>query len=251
MHTQTAIYNVFIVFRHELRAYFSSPIGYIAIGLYLLAVWLFLWVIPGSYNVFDNGYAQLDGLFALSPWLFMLLCPALTMRLIAEEKLSGTWDIILTRPVEPWQIVSGKLLAAWTVCLIALLPNVLSYAAVSYLAQPAGNVDGGAFIGGMTGLVALVAVNSAVGLFASALTRSQIVAFIIAAALCFTLFYGFDLLCSFIGTGSILDTLTKFGFHEHYKSVSRGVLVGADIVYFLAVTLLFGWLTTLIAKRRP
>lgn len=241
---------MFTIYRHEIRSYFSTPTGYIAVGLYLLAVWLFMWVIPGSYNVFDNGYAQFDGLFSLSPWLFMLLCPALTMRLIAEERQSRTWDLLLTRPLSVRQIVFGKFLASWSVCLIALLPNVLSYFAVSYLAQPQGNVDGGAFVGGMIGLAALAAVNCAVGLFASSLTKSQIVAFILAAALCFTLFYGFDLVCSFFDTGSFLSQLAGMGFHEHYKSISRGVIVGGDMLYFLLLTLFFCVLTVWQANRR-
>ena len=110
------------MFRKELRYYFSTPIAYIVIGLYLLAISLFLWVIPGQWNIIDSGYAQVDGLFQLSPWLFMLLCPALTMRLFSEERQSGMWDLIRTKPISLTRIVLGKYFAARTLVLIGLLP---------------------------------------------------------------------------------------------------------------------------------
>ena len=114
------------MFRKELAYYFSTPIAYIVIGLYLLAISLFLWVIPGEWNIVESGYAQVDGLFQLSPWLLMLLCPALTMRLFAEERNSGMWDLLRSKRVPVWRLVSGKFFAAWLLMLIALLPCVIS-----------------------------------------------------------------------------------------------------------------------------
>ena len=123
------------MFRKELTYYFSTPIAYIVIGLYLLAISLFLWVIPGQWNIIDSGYAQVDGLFQLSPWLFMLLCPALTMRLFSEERQSGMWDLIRTKPISLTRIVLGKYFAAWTLVLIGLLPCFVHYFVVAYMAE--------------------------------------------------------------------------------------------------------------------
>ena len=152
------------MYKKELTYYFSTPIAYIVIGLYLLAISLFLWVIPGEWNIIESGYSQTDGLFLLSPWLLMLLCPALSMRLFAEERQTGTWDLLRTKPISLGRIVTAKYFAAWTLVLIALLPCVVHYFAVAYIAEPMGNIDGGAFAGSFVGLVLLSAVFMAIGL---------------------------------------------------------------------------------------
>ena len=154
------------MFRKELRYYFSTPIAYIVIGLYLLAISLFLWVIPGQWNIIDSGYAQVDGLFQLSPWLFMLLCPALTMRLFSEERQSGMWDLIRTKPISLTRIVLGKYFAAWTLVLIGLLPCFVHYFVVAYMAEPMGNLDSGAFLGSFIGLILLSCTFMALGVIA-------------------------------------------------------------------------------------
>ena len=115
------------MYRKELAYYFSSPVAYIVIGLYLVTMSLFLWVIPGEWNILNSGYAQVDGLFYLSPWLFMILCPALTMRLFAEERMSGTWDLMMTKGVSLCRIVVQKALAAWTLLIIGILPCLVHY----------------------------------------------------------------------------------------------------------------------------
>lgn len=227
------------MYQKELRYYFSTPVAYIVIGLYLLAVSLFLWVIPGEWNIPDSGYAQADGLFRLSPWLFMLLCPALTMRLFAEERQTGTWSLIKTKPFPLWRIVTEKMLAAWTIVVIAQLPCLVHYALVWALAEPVGNVDSGAFFGSFIGLFFLSASFCAIGTWASTITRSQIVAFVIAIVCCFLLFWGFDLVAQMFHNGRVAAALQWFGFNSHYVSMSRGVLDLRDIIYFLSVSLLF------------
>lgn len=203
------------VFRKELTYYFSTPIAYIVIGLYLLAVSLFLWVIPGQWNVIESGYAQVDGLFQLSPWLLMLLCPALTMRLFSEERRSGTWLLLRAQPIPLWRIVTGKYMAAWLLTVIALLPAVVHYFIVFCMAEPVGNIDGGQFIGSMLGLVLLSAAFTGVGLLASTLTQSQLLAFIIGAVADFALFW--------------------VTLQSHYRSISRGVVDLRDVLFFLSV----------------
>lgn len=206
------------MYRKELSYYFSTPIAYIVIGLYLLSISLFLWVIPGEWNIISSGYAQTDGLFQLSPWLFMLLCPALTMRLFAEEKQSGTWDILLSQPVSLWHIVLGKYFASWTLLLIGLLPCLTHYFIVWYIAEPIGNIDFGAFIGAFIGLILLSGSFLAIGLLIGSMTKSQIVAFIVSGVCCFILYW----LC----------------LQRYYISLSRGVIDMIDIVFFLSVIII-------------
>lgn len=231
--------NMLAVYRKELRYYFSTPSGYIAIGLYLLAVSLFLWVIPGEYNIPDSGYAQADGLFRLSPWLFMFLCPAISMRLFAEEKQTGTWNLLKTKPIAVWRIVVEKYLAAWTIVVVAQLPCLIHYILIDRLAEPSGNVDAGAFFGSFIGLLFLSAAFCAIGTWASTLTKSQIVAFIAGFTVCFLLFYGFDLLSGLATNGQTVNALQWCGLNEHYKSMSRGVIDLRDVVWFASLSVLF------------
>ncbi len=230
---------MFSIYRKELRYYFSTPIAYIVIGLYLLAVGLFLWVIPGEYNILLSGYAQVDGLFRLSPWFFLLLCPAITMRTIAEEQQTGTWQLLCTKPISLWKIITGKYFAAWTLVVLAQLPCLIHYFFVYILAEPIGNIDSGAFFGSFIGLLFLSAAFCAIGIWSSSLTRSQIIAFIIGLVVCFLLFYGFDLLGSLFSNGQVVNTLQWFGFSEHYRSISRGVIDLRDVIYFVSVSVFF------------
>ena len=200
----------------ELRYYFSTPIAYIVIGLYLLAISLLLWVIPGQWNIIDSGYAQVDGLFQLSPWLFMLLCPALTMRLLSEERQSGIWDLVRTKPISLTRIMLGKYFAAWTLVLIGLLPCLVHYFVVAYMAEPMGNLDSGAFLGSFIGLILLSGVFMAVGLLCATFSKSQIVCFILGALSCFVLYW-------------VL-------LQDHYTSLSRGVIDLRDVFFFICIS---------------
>ena len=217
------------MYKKELTYYFSTPIAYIVIGLYLLAISLFLWVIPGEWNIIESGYSQPDGLFLLSPWLLMLLCPALSMRLFAEERQTSTWDLLRTKPISLGRIVTAKYFAAWTLVLIALLPCVVHYFAVAYIAEPMGNIDGGAFAGSFVGLVLLSAVFMAIGLLAATLSKSQIVSFILGAVSWFVLYW-----------------LT---LQEHYRSLSRGVIDLRDVVYLLSICAIALLLATQVLHR--
>ncbi len=203
------------MYRKELSYYFSTPIAYIVVGLYLLAVSLMLWVIPGEWNIIDSGYADAVGLFRISPWLLMLLCPALTMRLFAEEKQSGTWDVLISKRVSLTRIAVAKFAAAFTLTLIAILPCVVHYFILYFIAEPQGNVDGGAFAGSMLGLMLLSGVFTSIGLAAATLTNNYIADYIIGVAACFALYW-----------------LT---LQEHFNSISRGVIDLRDAVFFLSV----------------
>ena len=224
------------IFKKELRAFFSTATAYIVIGIFLLLTGLFLWVIPSEYNMLSSGYSNVDGLFYLAPWLFLFLCPAVTMRLFAEEKQTGTWELLITKPLSRLQIALGKFFAGWVLVSMALLPTLLYYFSVSYLAEPVGNVDSGAFLGSFIGLFFLAAVYVAIGTFSSSLTNNQIVSFVVAIVLSFFFYYGFELIGSFFSSGQFIQILEGVGIHAHYKSMSRGVIDSRDILYFVVLS---------------
>ena len=203
------------MFLKELRYYFSTPIAYIVIGLYLVGISLFLWVIPGSYNIIESSYSQVDGLFQLSPWLMIVLCPALTMRLFAEERQLGTWDLIRAQSIPLWRIVVAKYNAAWVLMLLGLLPNFIHYFVVSSIAEPIGNIDTGQFVGSFVGLILLSGAFLAISLVMSSFTTNQIVAYILGALSCFVLYW--------------------VSMQHFYTSLSRGVIDLRDVCYFLAL----------------
>lgn len=236
------------IYIKELNSFFSTAMGYIVIALFLLATGLFLWVFPGDYNILDNGYANLDGLFRLAPWLYLFLCPAVTMRMIAEERQNGTMELLVTKPITGWAIVGGKLLAAWTVVVIALLPTLLWFLSVNLLAEPRWNVDAAQFWGSWIGLLLLALVYLSVGIFGSSLSRSQIVAFVSSALICFVLYYGFELVGSLF-SGNAAYVLRQFGINAHYQSIARGVIDSRDIVYFALLSAIFVFATKLRVKK--
>ena len=227
------------ILRKELRSFFSNATGYIVIGIFLLLTGLFLWVIPGQYNIIDAGYANVDGLFYLAPWLFLFLCPAVTMRLFAEEKQTGTWELLVTKPLSRLQLVLGKYFAGWVLVALALLPTLIYYFSVSYLAEPAGNIDSGAFWGSFIGLFFLAGIYVAIGTFSSSLSNNQIISFVVALVLSFFFYYGFDLLASFFTSGQAIQYLESIGINSHYKSMSRGVIDSRDVLYFVGVSVVF------------
>jgi len=238
------------MYRKELKYYFSTPIAYVVIALYLLVISLMLWVIPGQWNIIDSGYSQVDGLFHLSPWLLLLVCPALTMRLFSEELQTGTWALLRAKPIALWRIVMGKYLAAWTIVVLAQLPCLVHYFAVLSIAEPAGNVDSGAFWGGYIGLLLVSAALTAIGMWASTLSKSQIVSFLIGLVCCFVLFYGFDLFGMLLHNGTAVNIISSIGISSHLDSIERGVIDLRDIIYFLTVATGFVLLTIQTMKRK-
>lgn len=234
---------MFSIFKKEFRAFFSNATGYIVTGIFLLLTALLLWVIPGQYNIPENGYAQLDGLFYLSPWLFLLLCPAITMRLFAEERQTGTWELITSKPLSKQAIVTGKFMAGWALVLVALIPMIFYYLLVYYIAEPQGNVDSGAFWGSFIGLVFLAATYTAIGIFSSSLSNNQIISFVTAVVISFFMFYGFELISNAFGSTQFSVYIENLGIDLHYKSISRGVIDSRDLIYFFSVILVFLFFT--------
>ncbi|MCB0819767.1 MAG: ABC transporter permease subunit, partial [Bacteroidetes bacterium] len=178
--------------RKEIGGFLSSLIGYIVITVFLLAMGLFLWVFPGNFNILDAGFASLETLFVFAPWIFMFLIPAITMRSFAEEKRTGTIELLLTRPLSEWQIILAKYLAGLLLVIIAVAPTVVYYFSLQSLGNPPGNVDSGGTWGSYAGLIFLGGAFVSIGLFASSISENQIVSFILAFFLCFICYAGFD-----------------------------------------------------------
>jgi ABC-2 type transport system permease protein len=227
------------ILKKEFNSFFSSPIAYLAIGVFLVMNGLFLWVFNGEFNILNAGFADINSFFFLAPWLLLFLIPAITMKSFADEFNNGTIEILQTKPVSNWQIVLGKFWASLLLISIAILPTFLYIYTINSLANPEGNIDFGSIIGSYFGLLFLTATYSAIGLFSSSLTKNQIIAFITSICITFFLFYGLDEISDLLQSLSI----SKLGINEHFKSISRGVLDTRDIIYFISVTLFFLFIT--------
>jgi len=240
-------FKVYSILKKEITTYLSSLVAYVTIGVFLLVLGLFLWVFPDS-SILDYGYAGLDSLFSTAPYLFMFLIPAITMRSLAEERKEGTFELLITRPLTHLQIVLGKYLAAVVIVLFALVPTLVYYYSVYILGIPQGNIDSGAAIGSYIGLFLLGASFAAIGLFASAITKNQIIAFTVSVFICFFFYSGFD---SLSGLLSLQSTgIQSLGINDHYQSISRGVLDTRDLGYFIVLAALFIWLTVVVLLKQ-
>ena len=241
---------MFPIFIKEINAFFSSLIGYIVVGTFLVLMGLLLWVFP-EYSILDGNYASLETLFGVAPMVFMFLIPAVTMRTFAEEKQSGTIELLVTRPITDWQIVGGKFFACFVLVAFAVFPTVLYYFSVYQLGAPIGNIDSGGTLGSYIGLMFLAGAFVAIGVFASALTNNQIVAFVLATFLCFFVYLAFGFLSRLpIFFGKTDDIVQALGIEYHYNSISRGALDSRDVVYFISVIAFFLAATVLALGRR-
>lgn len=241
---------MFAILKKEVAGFFSSLTGYIVIVVFLVVNSLFMWIFPGEWNILDSGYAGLDTLFFLSPWVFLFLVPAVTMKMIAEEKRLGTLELSYSRPVTEREIVTGKYLASLVLVLLALIPVSIFYISVYLLGETPGNLDNGGTWGAFIGLFFLASVYASAGLFASALTDNQVIAFILAVLISFFLFTGFDSFAYLPGLKKIDEFVISLGINEHYKSMSRGVIDIRDILYFLGVVIIFNEATRLVLLSR-
>jgi ABC-2 type transport system permease protein len=223
----------------EIKSFLSSVIGYIFILIYLIASGLFHWVISYNTNLLEGTEADLIPFFNLSPVIFLILIPAITMRSIAEERRTGTIELLFTRPISDLKIILAKYFAGISLMVIALIPTVIYYISMYYLGNPVGVIDGGATLTSYIGLILLGSTFVAIGIFASSLTSSQIVAFILAMFLCWFFYDGLKLLGSFnlMGKFDYIVQYTSLSFH--YDAIKKGVIDTSDIVYFLSIISLF------------
>ncbi|MCS6819374.1 MAG: ABC transporter permease subunit [Chitinophagales bacterium] len=238
------------IYSKEIRLFFSGLTGTLALITFFIILGLFLWVFPDT-NILDFGYANIDGLFALSPYIFMLLVPAITMRTFSEEKQYGTYEWLVTRPINEFQIIFGKYLAAVTVLAVALVPTLIYFITVFFLALPVGNIDTGGIMGSYIGLFLLGSVFAAIGLFASSVAQNQIIAFLAGAVLCFIMFQAFGYLAKLgVFFGKYDYIVEQIGIEAHYISMSKGVLDSRDLVYFSSVITAFLLFTQTVLSAR-
>ncbi len=244
---------MFSLFKKELLQFFGSLIAYMILVVFALISGLFLWFFDGNMNILTGGYASLSAFFDLAPWLYLFLIPAITMRLFSEEVRSGTMELLLTRPISIIQLILAKLMAAFFVVILTLVLSLAYFYTVYWLGHPVGVIDVAATLGSYLGLLFLVLIFLSVGLFASALSENQIVAFVAAVLLSFFLFSGFELLSDLMISASWSTFLMSLGISSHYDSISRGLLDSRDFFYFMTVTVVFLTLTGIALqwKRVP
>ncbi|MCA1752855.1 MAG: gliding motility-associated ABC transporter permease subunit GldF [Cryomorphaceae bacterium] len=236
--------------RKEINSFLSSVIGYVAIVVFLLLTGLFMWGFEGSLNILDQGYAALDTLFYVAPWVFMFLVPAVTMRSFSEEKRTGTIELLFTRPLTDLQIILAKYLGAVFLVLLALIPTLVYFYYVYVLGNPQGNLDIGGTVGSYLGLFFLAAGFTSIGIFASAVSDNQVVAFIIALFLCFFCYSGLDQIASFELFGDFDRFVQRLSIAEHYDSMSRGVIDTRDVMYFVSLSGIFVVFTKTVLQSR-
>ena len=225
------------VCKKELRQFFSSLTGLIAIIVFLLLSGAMLFIFPE--NVFDYGYATLERFFTLAPWILLFLIPAITMRSFSEEFRTGTYEILQTRPLSRGQIIGGKYLASLIVVIIALIPTLVYVISIQDLSAT-GGIDTGGTAGSYIGLLLLAALFVAISLFCSSLTTNPVVAFILGAFFCFLLYSGFQAISEIPALSSGADYyVSMLGIEYHYSSLSRGVVDSRDLVYFVSLILFF------------
>lgn len=231
------------LYRKELNSFFNSLTGYVVIIVFLVTNSLFLWIFDNNYNVLESGYANIDALFDLSPWFFLFLVPAITMGMFADERRTGTLELLLTRPLSNIEIVIAKYLTSITIILFSIIPTLIYFLTIYLLGNPVGSVDTGGTWGSYIGLFFLASVYASIGLYSSSLTENQIISFIISAMLSFLLFFGFDKMSTLDFFRGFDLVIVNIGINEHYESMSRGVLDSRDLIYFISLNVLFVALT--------
>jgi len=232
----------------EIRSFLSSIIGYIFIFIFLISSGLFHWIISQNSNLLEGTEANLIPFFNLAPILFFILIPAITMRSIAEERRTGTIELLFTRPISDIKILLAKYFAGVTLLILALIPTVIYYISVYSLSLNPETYDHGATFTSYIGLILLGATFVAIGIFASSLTSSQIVAFIVAMFLSWLFYDGFGMLGSYNLMGSFDSILQYFGMVQHYDSIRRGVIDTSDLIYFFSVIALFIYSALTVVK---
>lgn len=225
---------MFSILSKEINLFLQSLIGYIVYIVFLSILGLFMWVFPET-NVLNYGFSEMETLFFITPWVFLFLIPAITMRMFAEEKRNGTLELLFTRPLTDWDIILGKYFASVVLVFIALIPTLVYYFSIYTLGNPVGNIDSAAVVGSYIGLFLLGVVFCSIGILASSITDNQIVAFILAVFMSFIIHSGFASLASIDVWGDISFLISKLGIAYHYTAISKGLIDSRDVLYFLSV----------------
>lgn len=224
---------VWQLFLKEVNTFFNHLTGYLLLAAFLTALGLVVWVFPET-SVLEYGFADLEALFVYTPFIFVFLVPAITMRMIAEEKKSGTWELLITSPLTDGQIILAKYLASLALIILALLPTLIYYYSMVQLGDPVGNIDSAGFFGSFIGLILIGAVFAAIGLFSSSLTDNQITAFVLGVFLGFLLYFGLSALAS-LQRNHLALFIEELSLSYHYQSMGRGMIDSSNLVYFFAL----------------
>lgn len=233
----------------EINEFLDSLIAYVVIGVFLTGIGLLTWIFPET-NVLDYGYASLETLFSLGPYVFIFMIPAITMKSFAEEKRSGTLELLTTLPFHQYEIVLGKFFAGFLLVIVSILPTLIYYFSISALGNPTGNLDTPGIIGSYIGLILLGGAFTSIGIFTSAITQNQIVSFITSAFLCYVFYSGFSSIADLSIWGGNSAAIEVLGMLFHYNSLSRGVIDVTDIAYFVGLIFMLLLFTNLSLNRR-
>ena len=233
------------LFRRELQSYFSTPVAYVFIVIFLVLMGAFTFYLG---NFYERGQADLGPFFIFHPWLYLLLVPAIAMRLWAEERKTGSIELLMTLPITPWQAVLGKYLAAWAFTGVALLLTFPIWITVNYLGDP----DNGAIVAAYIGSFLMAGGFLAIGACLSATTRNQVIAFVITIVVCFVfLVSGFPMVLDFFTSWApqiLVDGIASLSFLTHFESISKGVIDLRDLIYFGFLILAFLYANTIVLR---
>jgi ABC-2 type transport system permease protein len=239
--------EVAAVFRRELASYFATPLFLVFVIIFLVLAGAFTFYLGGFY---ERGQADLAPFFSYHPWLYLFLVPAIAMRLWAEERRSGTLELLLTQPLQPWQAVAGKFLAAWAFLALALALTFPLWITVNYLGHPDNGVIVAAYVGSLLMGGAFLAIGSCL----SATTRSQVIAFILTVVVCFGLLLaGYPLVLNVFrgwAPNALVEAVASLSFLTHFESIEKGVLDLRDVLYFLMTIGFWLYATTLVLELR-
>ena len=241
---------MYSLLKKEISAFLGTLIGYIVVSVFLAANGLLLWVLPVDSNILNGGYAGIEGLFVMAPWLFLFLIPAISMRSIAEERKTGTIELLLTRPINDLQIVLAKYLACIILVIIALIPTLVYYVSVYNLGNPHGIIDNGRTWGSYLGLIFLAGGFSSIGIFASSISNNQVTSFVIAVTISYICYAGLAYTGGNLLTGTLGSILQSLSISTHYSSMSRGVIDTRDVLYFISFSSFFILLSKTVLEGR-
>lgn len=238
---------IWVLFKRELSSYFATPIAYVFLIIFLFLNGIFTFYLG---NFFALGQANLSSFFTFHPWLYLFLIPALAMRIWAEERKSGTIELLLTLPVTITEAVLGKFLAAWAFTVIALSLTFPMWISVNYL----GNPDNAVILAGYIGSILMAGAFLAIGTSISALTKNQVIAFVITVVVCLAfILSGFPLVLDFFSGWApqiIVETISSFSFLTHFNAISKGVIDLRDIIYFFSLIAFWLFATALFIDMK-
>ena len=242
---------MYALLKKELNNFFSQTSGTIIIFSYLLTNSAFLWLFSSDFNILDSGFSQMDGLFLLSPLLFIIFIPSLTMHLFSDEYKEGTIEILQTSPISNTKLVLSKYFSGLIIIWLAIISTIIYYYSVYQLSEPKGNIDTAGIIGSYIGLLLLSSVFVAIGVYTSSKSKSQIKSFVFAFFISSFLFFGLNTISEELSNGKIQLFINYLGIEAHYNSLSKGLIDISDIIYFMSLNIIFIQLTiNTISKRR-